>query len=81
MIFVILANCTILALYDPLDYHDERWRNTVINSTESLFTALFTFEAVVKIVALDFFGQPNGYLSDRWNWCVQPLSNCSISAL
>jgi hypothetical protein len=73
MITVILTNCAMLAAYEPLDMFDRGARNQVINVTEPIFTAIFTFEAVVKIIALDIFGKPNGYLSDGWNWCVLGL--------
>lgn len=68
MTALIMANCLLLACYDPLDYDNSGARNRAINNSELVFLALFTAEMVVKIVALDVWGKPSGYFNDGWNW-------------
>ena len=33
-----------------------------------MFTAVFTLELLVKVVALGVRGHHTAYLADRWNW-------------
>lgn len=42
-------------------------RNRAIYYSESLFTVLFTIEALVKIIAMGFWGK-HGYMADKWHW-------------
>ncbi|XP_078484779.1 sodium channel protein 1 brain-like [Ciona intestinalis] len=52
----ILVNCVFLGL------------NEEIAAAEYLFTALYTFEMVVKMVGRGFILNPFTYLRDPWNW-------------
>jgi hypothetical protein len=70
LLVAILVNCAILAAYDPLDKIDASARNQLSIATEPIFTAIFTFDMVVKIIALDVWGKPGGYFNDGWNWCA-----------
>ena len=71
----VFVNIAILASFDPQDYLDETSRNKVNNVSEPIFTAIFTFEMIVKIIALGFFGGagvddvkgPPGYFNDGFN--------------
>jgi hypothetical protein len=63
----VIINVCILGAYDPYDRDNMTDRNKANEISEPIFTAIFTFEMLVKIVALDLWGQPNGYLNDGWN--------------
>ena len=71
----VFVNIAILASFDPEDYLDESSRNKVNNISEPIFTAIFSFEMVVKMIALGFFGGtgvedvkgPPGYFNDGFN--------------
>jgi len=70
LIIAILANCAILAAYDPLDFDNISLRNQISVITEPYFTAIFTIDAIIKIIALDLWGTglQKGYFNDGWNW-------------
>lgn len=64
----IIANCATLALYKPLEGRDSSW-NKGLESAEFAFTAIFTIEFFVNVVAKNFlFGPPESdvYLRDGW---------------
>lgn len=56
----VLTNVCILGAFNPFDTDNTGARNQVNDVSEPIFTAIFTFEFVVKIIALDIWGQPNG---------------------
>ena len=63
----IIANCVALALYKPLE-NEGSW-NKGLDVAETVFTAIFTLELTVKVVANNFlFGPPDVdvYLRDGW---------------
>ena len=37
-------------------------------STEVIFTAIYTYESAVKLIARGFFMDNFTYLRDAWNW-------------
>ncbi|KOB75098.1 Sodium channel protein, partial [Operophtera brumata] len=39
-----------------------------VESTEVIFTGIYTFESAVKVMARGFILQPFTYLRDAWNW-------------
>ena len=39
----------------------------MVESSEIMFLALFTFEALIKIIALGFITKPRTYLRKGWN--------------
>jgi hypothetical protein len=71
-LLVIVANCVLLALYDPLD--GEGGNNRLLASLEPVFQFLFTVELLVKCLALGVWGKGQrtggrvGYLADPWHW-------------
>jgi len=74
---VILANCMLLSIYDPLDkaviIAEMGPRNRAAALAEDYFQALFTLEMVLKVVAYGWLGRgPSGawvgYLADPWSW-------------
>jgi len=67
IITCILANCIMLAFFDPLDPEGKTWRNQMLEYAETPFAVIFTIEMVVKIIAMDFVGS-GSYLADVWNW-------------
>lgn len=42
--------------------------NKILFYSEPIFTALFTLEATIKILALGLIMDKNCYLRDAWNW-------------
>ena len=42
--------------------------NETIESTEVLFTAIYTFESATKVMGRGFILEPFTYLRDAWNW-------------
>jgi hypothetical protein len=48
-VIVIVANCLILAMEDPLDDDNVSLRNRVARTMEPVFTALFSLELLLKV--------------------------------
>mmetsp|Transcript_57655 Transcript_57655/g.158821 ORF Transcript_57655/g.158821 Transcript_57655/m.158821 type:complete len:1739 (-) Transcript_57655:67-5283(-) len=74
ILFFIGLNSAFLALtdYEHIDSDGEpttkgSWQNTMIEGTEPIFTTVFTFECIVKIVAMGFISNTGSYINDRWN--------------
>ena len=42
--------------------------NETIESTEIIFTTVYTFESCLKVTARGFIFQDFSYLRDPWNW-------------
>jgi voltage-dependent calcium channel T type alpha-1G len=66
-VVVIIANSIILCLFNPLDPGNRTMRNIVVDRSAMVFTAFFTVEMSVKVLALGLWG-PGTYFNDRWNW-------------
>ncbi|XP_044597543.1 sodium channel protein para isoform X4 [Cotesia glomerata] len=58
IILTILGNCVLMIM--PT--------SPTIESTEVIFTGIYTFESAVKVMARGFILQPFTYLRDAWNW-------------
>ncbi|XP_034184273.1 sodium voltage-gated channel paralytic isoform X12 [Osmia lignaria lignaria] len=58
IITTILVNCILMIMPTT----------PVIESTEVIFTGIYTFESAVKVMARGFILQPFTYLRDAWNW-------------
>ena len=77
ILFVILANAISLAIedYSPTSVDPETLEpdpsrsaiNAFVASLEPVFTALFTFEAVTKIIAMGLVANRGSYLRDGFN--------------
>ncbi|CAN0277135.1 unnamed protein product [Pylaiella littoralis] len=80
ILFLILLNSFVLALTDwsvidddpespdvgePID--EGSWRNALLFESEAVFTAFFTLEFVLKVVAQGFYIGRGSYLRDSWN--------------
>ncbi|CDI97593.2 voltage dependent calcium channel [Echinococcus multilocularis] len=63
----IIANCVCLAMEVHLPNNDRRPISTRMEFLENYFLGIFTFEAILKIVALGFVLQPGAYLRNVWN--------------
>ncbi|CAF97673.1 unnamed protein product, partial [Tetraodon nigroviridis] len=59
IMFTILTNCFFMAMSDPAP-----WTKYL----EYTFTAIYTFESVIKIFARGFCVVPFSFLRDPWNW-------------
>ncbi|XP_058457332.1 sodium channel protein para isoform X47 [Malaya genurostris] len=58
IITTILTNCILMIM--PA--------SPTVESTEVIFTGIYTFESAVKVMARGFILQPFTYLRDAWNW-------------
>ncbi|GJQ68184.1 para [Trypoxylus dichotomus] len=58
IITTILVNCILMIM--PT--------SPTVESTEVIFTGIYTFESAVKVMARGFILQPFTYLRDAWNW-------------
>ena len=58
VILTILANCYVMILPE----------SEYTNASEIVFTAIYTYESAVKLLARGFFIDSHTYLRDAWNW-------------
>ncbi|XP_054288733.1 sodium channel protein para-like isoform X6 [Macrosteles quadrilineatus] len=58
IICTILLNCILMIMPTT----------PTVESTEVIFTGIYTFESAVKVMARGFILQPFTYLRDAWNW-------------
>ena len=58
IITTILVNCIMMIMPTT----------PTIESTEVIFTGIYTFESSVKVMARGFILEPFTYLRDAWNW-------------
>ncbi|PRD29625.1 UNVERIFIED_CONTAM: para [Trichonephila clavipes] len=69
VIVTILVNCVLMTM--PT--------NDTIESTEAIFTSIYTVESCIKVVARGFILEKFTYLRDPWNWLdfiVIALAQC-----
>ncbi len=66
MILVILSNCVMLAMYDPLDKHCESSKCRTLEALEMVVFSFFAAEMLAKMIAMGVYGS-RSYFSDRWN--------------
>ncbi|CAB1434025.1 unnamed protein product [Pleuronectes platessa] len=59
IMFTILTNCCFMAMSDPAPW---------TKHLEYTFTAIYTFESAIKILARGFCLLPFTFLRDPWNW-------------
>ena len=64
---VIIANSIVLAVQGPPNVPGSPISPAMGKALELTFTALFTAEMVIKIIAMGFGFQRGAYLSDAWN--------------
>jgi hypothetical protein len=67
MMMAILGNSICLAIYDYSDPNDKRSKNQILGVFDTVFTGIYTFEAVMKILAYGFVVHRKSYLRDAWN--------------
>ena len=56
-----------MAMRDYTDREDETMRNRVLNQIDYIFSAVFIFEAMLKIITNGFVLGKKTYLRDPWN--------------
>eukprot|EP00808_Paulinella_micropora_P016231 g27052.t1 len=74
IVLLIMANCVCLALERP----DMPAKTAdILEMTDIFFTAVFTFEMCMKIIAFGLYGTPTAYLTSAWNKldCVIVISS------
>jgi len=64
--FVILLSCIHLVLDDPLLDPESDYK-AGLDVANFVILAFFTLEAILKIIAFDFFWEENAYMRDSWN--------------
>uniref|UniRef100_A0A914W0S6 Voltage-dependent L-type calcium channel subunit alpha n=1 Tax=Plectus sambesii TaxID=2011161 RepID=A0A914W0S6_9BILA len=64
---MIFANCVALATQTPFPMADSNQVNAALEQIEYLFIIVFTFECILKIIALGFLFHPGAYLRNAWN--------------
>lgn len=70
-LILILANTTLLALFDPLDtedYQPESSRRSALDLGNQVCSILFALECAIKIVAKGLYFGQQSFLSDGWGW-------------
>ncbi|XP_044182314.1 voltage-dependent L-type calcium channel subunit alpha-1D-like isoform X2 [Acropora millepora] len=67
ILITIFANCAALAAYEPLPGRDSSEVNEGLEIAEYVFLAIFTLEAILKIIAYGFFFHSGAYLRNGWN--------------
>jgi hypothetical protein len=67
VILLILANSSLLALYDFSDRDSRTLYNWNIDLGGQIITFLFLIEATIKIIAMGFIFHPFAYIRDWWN--------------
>lgn len=72
ILFVIFLNSIALTLYDYKDRASITAWNHALDAINALFTAFYTLEAVLKIIAFGFVQNKRAYLKDVWN-CIDFL--------
>ncbi|XP_066934051.1 voltage-dependent T-type calcium channel subunit alpha-1H-like isoform X1 [Clytia hemisphaerica] len=66
VILVIILNCIMLALYNPMDKYCQTSRCSMLEKLEHFIFSFFLIEMLVKMTAMGIFGS-KGYFTDRWN--------------
>ncbi|OAF71883.1 Voltage-dependent L-type calcium channel subunit alpha-1S [Intoshia linei] len=67
ILVTIFANCIALAIYTPYPSGDTNEINIILEYLEFAFLIIFTFECLLKIIALGFLLHPGAYLRSKWN--------------
>eukprot|EP00039_Didymoeca_costata_P029936 m.27120 g.27120 ORF g.27120 m.27120 type:complete len:1754 (-) comp7865_c0_seq1:131-5392(-) len=65
ILLIILLSSVALALEDPTD--EEASINKRLAVADYVFTGLFCWEMVMKVVVLSLWNHPNAYLREPWN--------------
>lgn len=65
ILLVIVASSATLAAEDS--YDPDNPRNDTLNYFDYVFTAIFTLELTIKVIALGFALHPGAYVRDGWN--------------
>ncbi|ESO91449.1 hypothetical protein LOTGIDRAFT_51275, partial [Lottia gigantea] len=67
ILITIFANCAALAVYTPYPKSDTNEINMTLEHVEYVFLVIFTFEAILKIIAYGFVLHSGAYLRNGWN--------------
>jgi hypothetical protein len=65
----IVLNSIILAMQDYKDeFNMYNLGNYISKISDDIFSYIFLFEAIFKIIAMGFIIDEGSYLRDAWNW-------------
>ena len=69
--FCIIVNSILLASKEYDEKYDatyeSKW-NDILDKIDLVFTIIFLFECLVKVIAMGFVVHKRSYLRDKWNW-------------
>jgi RsiW-degrading membrane proteinase PrsW (M82 family) len=68
ILFLIVLGSILQLCYHWQEPDDEGYNSVFNNLFEPVFTAFFTLELILKVIAWGFFVEKNSYLRDPWNW-------------
>lgn len=69
ILIVIFTNCFFLAIDKEISSV-----TAVADQIDLVFLLIYTFEMILKIIAMGFFMRPHSYLRDPWNDVSAPKS-------
>ncbi|XP_065072313.1 voltage-dependent L-type calcium channel subunit alpha-1D-like [Rhopilema esculentum] len=67
ILLTIATNCVVLMIAKPLPNDDLTKLNAQLENADAVFVAIFTLEAILKIIAYGFFFHSDSYLRSGWN--------------
>mmetsp|Transcript_10534 Transcript_10534/g.10604 ORF Transcript_10534/g.10604 Transcript_10534/m.10604 type:complete len:379 (-) Transcript_10534:700-1836(-) len=67
ILVLVLANTILLACKDFKDREDLTKRNQVLKTVDNIFSVIFIFEALIKVIGLGFVFHYRSYLRNGWN--------------
>ncbi len=79
IMLVIIASSIALAAEDPVNEHSE-W-NQMLNKFDKVFTFIFGFEVLLKIVDQGVILHPGSYLREFWNVMDMTVVSCAVSSM
>lgn len=65
---MIILNSLTIAMTDLKDRQSRTMWNQMLDQLQYLFTAVFSVEAILKILGMGFIMHERSYLRDPWNW-------------
>eukprot|EP00794_Sanderia_malayensis_P016877 gene16877-18582_t len=67
ILMTIATNCVLLMIATPLPNDDASTLNNRLEDADAVFVAIFTLEAILKIIAYGFIFHTDSYLRSGWN--------------
>lgn len=68
IVLAIFLNSLVMALTDYNDRDNLTLHNQRLEQFGVVFSYIFTFELVLKVISFGFIMHPKSYMRDAWNW-------------